>query len=448
MLTVEQKQQIESLRQRFNGLDNDEWAENVQKPQQRGLQFESLIQDLFDVHGLLLRRSYRTQDNGSEQIDGAVRFAQRHVLLESKWVESGLAASELFAFLGKVEGKFIGTIGIFVSRLELSTNFLQALRSGRRQSVMVLHGADIAVLFDREFPLDEYLVAHLSHIAIDNACHFSAERFLAERKVKEAAEPEAPAAGGPPVPADDPITMRFRECISDPTAKNLVREYAAGFTSEQCIEAVIRLVGHYKTVAAARNRLEKAWQGQNLHRLLQELIARLPNEWTEGDRRYFVAELSRDFQDGEYLQVLQDFVPRYPLIGEDERITVENRLITQWQDNFHTYDAENRLAQPTEKLWQVLSNNTKQALMPFFVQIILSDRRPGFPQYRFARQLIQAAHSDPALRPTIEKAFENIIREGPGVGPCDRAAKRDHHQVKQLVATSALDPRIRKIFKR
>ena len=82
MLTDGQKQQVQALREQFVGLDTDEWTENKKKAQQRGLQFESLVQDLFEVHGLLLRRSYRTQDNQSEQIDGAAQFSRRHALLE------------------------------------------------------------------------------------------------------------------------------------------------------------------------------------------------------------------------------------------------------------------------------------------------------------------------------------------------------------------------------
>lgn len=413
MLTEGQKQQVQALREQFDSLDTDEWAENKKKAQQRGLQFESLVQDLFEVHGLLLRRSYRTQDNQSEQIDGAVQFSRRHTLLESKWVESGLAASELFAFLGKVEGKFVGTIGIFVSRLELSKNFLGALRSGRRQSVMVLHDTDIPHLFDPTFPLEEYLEAHLSHIAIDNACHYSADRFLDERKVDKAAEAEAPAAGGPPPPpADAAVTEKFKECISKAAAKNLVREYAEGFTPEQRVMAADRLVANYKTIAAARTGLEDSWKGQNLHRLLEEVVARLPNQWTEADRRFFVGSLSEDFQDGDYAQLLKDFVPRYQFISADERNTVENRLVTQWTDNFYLYDAENRLARSTELLWPVLKDATKVELMPFFVQIILSDRRPQYPQHQLARQIIQAEHDNPALQPAVETTFDSIIRQG------------------------------------
>ena len=64
----------------------------------------------------------REQQRGL-QIDGVVEFAGRYCLLEAKWEKANLAASELFSFLGKVEGKFFGTIGLFVSRNPLTPNF-------------------------------------------------------------------------------------------------------------------------------------------------------------------------------------------------------------------------------------------------------------------------------------------------------------------------------------
>ncbi|HEY4258787.1 MAG TPA: hypothetical protein VGM98_01450 [Schlesneria sp.] len=332
--------------------------------------------------------------------------------MESKWVESGLAASELFAFLGKVEGKFFGTIGIFISRIELSKNFLGALRLGRRQSVMVLHGTDIPLLFDPDFPLENYLEAHLSHIAIDNACHYSADRFLEERKVDSAADAEVPVDGEIANPDQVAVTEKFKECISKQAAKNLVREYAEAFTPAQRLLAAVRLVRNFKTVAAAKAAMTNSWRGENLLRLLQEVISRLPDEWTNADDQFFLEKLSEDFQDRTYVEILEDFVPRYAFITPADQITFEKRLVYQWTDNFYEYDAENRLALPTELLWPVLDVETKANLIRFFIQIILSDRRPQYPQYQLARKIVQAEHANPDLRPAIESNFDSIIRQG------------------------------------
>lgn len=65
----------------------------------RGIQFEKLALELFEAEKMVKKKSYHTSDNRSEQIDGALYVDGTRALLEVKWVSSGLAASELYAFL-------------------------------------------------------------------------------------------------------------------------------------------------------------------------------------------------------------------------------------------------------------------------------------------------------------------------------------------------------------
>ena len=71
----------------------------------RGQDFEALINDVLEDENILLKRSYHTRDNRSEQIDGAIEILNRVILFEVKWVEKNLAASELYAFLGGGRGR-------------------------------------------------------------------------------------------------------------------------------------------------------------------------------------------------------------------------------------------------------------------------------------------------------------------------------------------------------
>lgn len=116
--------------------------QGIQLSQQRGRDFEELINNIFKEEKVLLRRGFHTTDNKSEQIDGAIEIDNRIFLIETKWVQSNLAASDLFSFIGKIENKFFGTLGIFISKEELSENFINALNKGRRQAVLVIHGED------------------------------------------------------------------------------------------------------------------------------------------------------------------------------------------------------------------------------------------------------------------------------------------------------------------
>ncbi|WP_319576013.1 hypothetical protein [uncultured Desulfobacter sp.] len=166
----------------LDGLPKKLGREDAKK---RGLQFERLALELFEAEKLVKKKSYHTSDNRSEQIDGALYVDGTRALLEVKWVDSGLAASNLYAFLGKVENKFLGTIGIFLSRVNLSDNFLRSLKAGRRQSVIVIHGKDIDHIFKPNFPVAEYIRSIIDHISFDNNTHFSASDFLDNVKFKK-----------------------------------------------------------------------------------------------------------------------------------------------------------------------------------------------------------------------------------------------------------------------
>ncbi|SPD72150.1 conserved hypothetical protein [uncultured Desulfobacterium sp.] len=167
----------EHLNQRFLELDSLPVRLSREDAQNRGHEFEELVQDLFSIEKMLRKGSYHTSDGRSEQIDGALNIDGIRALLEIKWVSSGLAASALYSFIGKVEGKFVGTVGIFLSKAELSDNFLNSLRSGRRQCVIVIHGEDVDYLFKPTFPVKDYITAILDHLSYDNQFHLSAKEF-------------------------------------------------------------------------------------------------------------------------------------------------------------------------------------------------------------------------------------------------------------------------------
>lgn len=150
-----------------------------QMKQQRGRDFEDLINDVFEEETILLCKGYHTSDNSSEQIDGAISLENRVFLIEVKWVKSPLAASELYSFIGKIDNKFFGTLGIFISRNKLSENFINSLNKGRKQTVLVIHGEDVDNLFsNHEAKISDYISHVVKLMSYDNKTHFSFKDFL------------------------------------------------------------------------------------------------------------------------------------------------------------------------------------------------------------------------------------------------------------------------------
>lgn len=124
----------------------------------RGFAFEKLINKIFDDRTVLINNSYKTADLG-QQIDGAIEIKGRVFLLEAKWEKKEtLAASKLYSFLGKINSKLEGTIGIFISHDKLNDNFVNAIRDGLRQNCILIHGEqNILDIVEGKVKLDEFV---------------------------------------------------------------------------------------------------------------------------------------------------------------------------------------------------------------------------------------------------------------------------------------------------
>ncbi len=111
-------------------------------PKRRGVRFERLFCEIFESHKILLEKSFKNKDR-SQQIDSAVEINKRIFLVEIKWERSKtLAASKLYSFLGKINSKIEGTLGVFISYNELDENFLDSTRAGIKQNCIIINGED------------------------------------------------------------------------------------------------------------------------------------------------------------------------------------------------------------------------------------------------------------------------------------------------------------------
>ncbi len=357
----------------------------------RGNQFEDLVLELFAAENLLRKKSYHTSDGKSEQIDGALRIGGVRALLEVKWVNSGLAASELYAFLGKVEGKFIGTIGIFISREELSPNFLKSLRSGRRQCVIVIHGEDVYYLFDPDFPIKAYLVSTIDYLSFDNQFHLSANDFL--RRSKRGRVPK------------NSIHPLIKRALEKKDYTNIINEWIENLNKEEAPDLVRKCLEIY---------LRKGESGEigsieqnNIVALLSEAIQKLPKDRTDVDWLYY-DELSINFIETVFSDLIEYFALRYKTLDTEEKNSFTKRLIKQWTKNIDDYNAENTLANITDPIWSYLDSNTQDNLIRIFISFIDSGRRSHFPQMTLASKVLDK--SEPARTDPIAKQLlkENI----------------------------------------
>ncbi|WP_189034926.1 restriction endonuclease [Nocardia rhizosphaerihabitans] len=148
MTTISGSSPDQNWRDWFQAADRlPEDATNRQR-QQRGRQFEKFLVGMFAAEGLDPRRtSFRP---AGEEIDGSIWFEGRTILFEAKWTADPHPASSIYQFKGKVDGKLVGTVGLFISMAGFSTDAVDALVAGKDVNVILADGDDLRSIVSGE----------------------------------------------------------------------------------------------------------------------------------------------------------------------------------------------------------------------------------------------------------------------------------------------------------
>ena len=128
--------------------------------QKRGYAFEHILASLFELEQLNPRSNYRPD---GEEIDGSFVFGGRIYLFEAKWWKRPLAASQLYAFKGKVDGKLSGTIGVFISHSGFAEDAVAALVAGKGINMVLFNDADLEAILKQQFSFTDAIVQKLRH---------------------------------------------------------------------------------------------------------------------------------------------------------------------------------------------------------------------------------------------------------------------------------------------
>jgi hypothetical protein len=113
----------------------------------RGQDFERILKGMLAEAGLEPRIRFRPT---GEEIDGSFFHRGRVLLLEAKWTADSQPASSIYQFRGKVEGKLIGTIGVFISMSGYSPDTVNALMAGKVINVILFGDDDMRAIAARQ----------------------------------------------------------------------------------------------------------------------------------------------------------------------------------------------------------------------------------------------------------------------------------------------------------
>lgn len=112
-------------------------------PRKRGKAFEKVLGLMLELEKIRYVLAYRPT---GEEIDGAFWWNDHTFLLEAKWHKDPLPASSIYNFKGKVDGKFSGTFGVFISMSGYSPECVDALVRGKALNILLFDESDIQAI--------------------------------------------------------------------------------------------------------------------------------------------------------------------------------------------------------------------------------------------------------------------------------------------------------------
>jgi len=131
--------------------------------QQRGYALERIIRHLLAAEGLQPKLT-NIRPTG-EEIDGSFVFNECTFLFEAKWRKDPVPASDFYAFKGKVDGKLVGTIGVFVSMTGFARDAVDALKFGKEINLILFNGSDFKLIANGKMTFVDALRAKLRYAA-------------------------------------------------------------------------------------------------------------------------------------------------------------------------------------------------------------------------------------------------------------------------------------------
>lgn len=333
-------------------------------PRRRGLLFERLFYEIFEDHGILLERSFKNED-GSQQIDGAVEINHRIFIVEIKWEESKtVAASKLYSFLGKINSKIDGTLGIFISYNELEQNFLDSVRSGVKQNCIIIHGEEnIIPIIQGEVSLAEYAWYIYQQASTRNRITIPISEFKS-------------------IPKKSLINDKWGEVY-----EALISEKSIG-------DFELKLNANYDQI---NNLPEKAiilypilQEKSKIHSKFDYLLDTIIDH--EDDKRKLYESLANMLSTSHWIKYADEYIlekiKKLSKLTAEEATKIANNVLPYLKDKEEQWEEENKASLVLDFVYDHLSERYKDKLACAYATIYCDNsRKDKFPQKRLANKI-------------------------------------------------------------
>lgn len=163
-------QKMAELRKTFEAL-----AMARDDPQARGYSLEDLLAELFELHEIAYRRSYRTP---TEEIDGHFGFKGFDYLVEARWRRDLPTEADLATLKCKVDRKIQSTRGLFVSIPGFRQDVVLRFTQGTTSNIVLMDGQDLVLILEGHVSLGDALDLKIQKAAQEGIIYFPlAQRF-------------------------------------------------------------------------------------------------------------------------------------------------------------------------------------------------------------------------------------------------------------------------------
>ncbi len=160
-----------SLYKRFQELYTLSNGIDVKK---RGYELENLFLELMKISEIEVIESFK---NIGEQIDGAIKFENIHYLVETKWQEKPVQQKDLASLYLKVEGKLVGTRGVFIAINGYSKEMLQSSLIGKELKIVLLDGMHIINVLAGRYTFNELLKKSIEQASLNGKIYCEHDIF-------------------------------------------------------------------------------------------------------------------------------------------------------------------------------------------------------------------------------------------------------------------------------
>ncbi len=338
------------------------------KPRPRGFAFEKLLNEIFDDCKVLINDSYKTSDQ-AQQIDGAIEVNGKIFLLEAKWEnEDTLAASKLYSFLGKINSKIEGTIGIFISYNKLKDNFVNAIRNGLRQNCILIHGEDnINDVIDGKLNLDEFVWYCFRQASTKNRAEISTSEFIS---------------------LPQHVTINIQKSPAPP-GNTWVKIYTELTDNTKESQFIANLQNDYQASTAIPNKTLNIIPSLSFSSLEQEKLRSLIEKISDVEKevfiKAFIAKLKSDTWRKYAREQIIEILPKKICVNESESEEIINSLTSGFDSD---WEKENDASRLLDLIFDSFTVKNIALLAKKYLYIYVDGNRENrFEQKQFAEKV-------------------------------------------------------------